>query len=185
MMTTLLFTLAALAGTVLPPASTADWMTDEGGILELKLAHLEKARPDGGILRLDRNKRVMVWEGADSEVGCKQHVEALFADVAGASVGGEACFTVTLKKGKLKRLDLMPLPHGALLFDRYEVKGGGTGLQSSMDGAALRGHDGETLRLNGAAGAAGPSAKRKELSEAVVRDCKKAVAAIQEALAPR
>jgi hypothetical protein len=40
-------TLTALAGNAPAADLSPDWMTDEGGVLELKLAHDDKGRPDG------------------------------------------------------------------------------------------------------------------------------------------
>ena len=38
----------------------------------------DKDRPDGGLLRLDRNKRLVLWQGIPGDIGCKLKVEAKF-----------------------------------------------------------------------------------------------------------
>lgn len=60
-------------------APTADpareWMSDEDGVLELKLAHLEKDAVDGGVLRIDRSGRKLTWSGIPGEMGCKSKID--------------------------------------------------------------------------------------------------------------
>jgi len=99
---TMLVAITGIAlGTNAPAADLSpDWMSDEGGVLELKLAHNDKDRPDGGLLRLDRNKRLVLWQGIPGDIGCKLKVEAKFEDVEAVRVGDGAGFTVELKHGR-------------------------------------------------------------------------------------
>jgi hypothetical protein len=57
-----------------------DWVTDHDGVLELKLAHKERGRPDGGILRIDSARSLIFWEGIPGELGCHLKVEAPFSE---------------------------------------------------------------------------------------------------------
>src|SRR5512132_128425 len=92
--TTILVAITVVVlGTNAPAADLSpDWMSDEGGVLELKLAHNDKDRLDGGVLRLDRNKRLLLWPGIPGDIGCKVKVEAKFEDVEAVRVGDGAGF---------------------------------------------------------------------------------------------
>ncbi len=162
-------------------ASDADWLTDDGNVLELKLAHLDKNGPDGGILRIDRGKKVVSWDGIPGEIGCKLKVEATFDDVKSVSLDDyQAGFVVELKKGKTKKLVLIPVPHAMALMTRADVKE--VGLQTSMANAGLRDSAGDGIRTGGSVGGAGPAAKKVELPKEVVADTRKAADAVLEAL---
>ena len=113
----------ALAGPALPPGvaphqagvaqpSSADWMSETDDVLELKLAHEEKGRPDGGTLRIDSTKRLLLWEGIPGEFGCKLRVEASFDEVDDISVSELAGFVLALKRDKNKKLVLIPRRSG-------------------------------------------------------------------------
>jgi hypothetical protein len=169
-------TLAASA----PAADvTADWMTDEGGVLELKLAHNDKDRPDGGLLRVDRNRRLLLWEGIPGDIGCKLRIEAKFDDVVAVRFGDEAGFTVELKNGKPRKLVLIPVLHAEWFLKQYGIQ---EGLATAMAHTEyLRGPDGK-MTPSGSAASAGPSIKRVPLPEAVVRDSRRAAEAILAAM---
>jgi hypothetical protein len=164
------------------PADEADWLVDDGNVLELKLAHLDRPRPDGGILRIDRGKRLLSWEGIARETGCKLKVEASFEDVKSVEIDEQqAGFTLRLKRGKPKELVLIPVEHVAAFALRPELKTGG--LQTALANAPLRGPGGDPMQASGSAAGAAPSAKKLELPAEVVAATRKAVAAIRGALA--
>ena len=167
-------------GTMAPAADLSpDWMSDEGGVLELKLAHNDKDRPDGGLLRLDRNKRLVLWQGIPGDIGCKLKVEAKFEDVEAVRVGDGAGFTLELKHGKPRKLVLIPVPHAEWFLKQYGVQ---EGLATAMANTEyLRGPGGK-MTPNGAAASAGPSIKKVELPEAVVRDTRRAANAVLAAM---
>jgi hypothetical protein len=157
-------------------------MTDEGGVLELLLAHRDDDRVDGGTLRVDRVKRVVSWTGAPNEVGCKRSFEATFADVK--SVEEErtfAGFHLALRQGRRKDWTLIPLPHVTYLLKEPAVMEGD--LQHRANDANLVGPDGAPLRIGGEAGGVGPRVKKQELPDDVDRDIRKAIAALRDALA--
>jgi hypothetical protein len=170
--------LAAVGGGLL--AADADWLTDDGTVVELKLAHMDKDRLDGGILRIDRAKRLVLWEGVPGDIGCKAKVEAKFEDVKSVDTDDrQAGFELEVKKGNPRKLRLIPLPHAALLLQQAQVTGGS--LQNSMDNAGVTGPDGLPMKVGGSSGG-GPSTKRLQLPKEAVADTQKAVDAIKQAL---
>jgi hypothetical protein len=177
----LVATTAVALATNAPAADVSpDWMSDEGGVLELKLAHSDKDRPDGGVLRLDRNKKLLTWEGIPGDIGCKQKVEAKFDDVEAVRVGDGAGFTVELKHGKPKKLVLIPVLHAEWFLRQYSVR---EGLATTMAHSEnVQGPDGSKMTPSGGAASAGPSIKKVDLPEAVVRDTRRAANAVLAAL---
>lgn len=173
----LLLVLASGPGVV--SAQSSDWLSDEGGVLELKVAQVESGHLCGALLRVDRNKRSFLNEGISGDMGCKAKVEASFDDVKSVETGSDAGVNVELKKGKPKKFTVMPLPHAQLLLQQGQVKGGG--LAQGMETSGVRGPDGDSMKVSGSAAGA-PTIKKVELPRAVVDDTKKAAAAIREAL---
>lgn len=172
----LVVTIGAAAGAF---AQSPDWMIDDQGVLELKLAQDEKDRPCGAVLRMDRNKRVLLYEGIPGEVGCKAKIEAVFGDVKSVTTGPQAGFTLELKTGKPRRLILIPVPHALWFAQQRQVRGGG--LSQGMEGVDARGPDGGAVHVSGSAAGA-PRLKKVDLPKPVVDDTKKAAAAIREVL---
>jgi hypothetical protein len=174
----------ALAGVQDPagvaPPSSADWMSEDEGVLELKLAHEEKARPDGGTLRIDSRRRTVLWEGIPGEFGCKLEVEASFDDVKDISVSELAGFVLELKTGKNRKLVLIPVPHAWWFVQQWRTQDGSFA-QNIPDGA-LRDHDGTGMAISGAEGGAGPRVKHREIPKDVVKDTRKAANAIRAEL---
>jgi hypothetical protein len=171
-------TAAALATSAPAADLSADWMTDEGGVLELKLAHNDKDRPDGGLLRVDRNKRLLLWEGIPGDIGCKLRVEAKFDDVVAVRFGDGAGFTVELK-GKPRKLVLIPVPYAEWFLKQYGIQ---EGLATAMANTEYLQGPGGKMTPSGAAASAGPSIKKVELPEAVVRDSRRAAEAVLAAM---
>jgi hypothetical protein len=179
-MYTMLVVAAALAAGAVTEVNP-DWMTDEGGVLELKLAHNDKDRPDGGLLRVDRNRRLLLWEGIPGDIGCRLKVEAKFEDVEAVKVGDEAGFTVELKKGRPRKLVLIPVPYVEWFIKQYRVREG-VGTAMAQAPVELRGPGGDKLTPSGSAASAGPSIKKVELPEGVVRDTRRAASAVLAAM---
>lgn len=172
-----LLCLLALA----PAGWTADaeWMADEAGVLDIKVALAEKGGACGAALILDRTKKTLLLEGAPGEIGCKLKVEESFTDVKSVKTGDGAGFLVELKKGKQKKLLMIPVVHVQWLLSQPMVGGSfGQAVQSSN----LTGPDGEPIRVGGAAGGVGPTVKKVELPKDVVADTEKAVQAVRQAL---
>jgi hypothetical protein len=183
--------LATLAGSPLsqgaardqasaPPSSPADWMSETDGVLELRLAHEEKARPDGGTLRIDSRKGLVLWEGIPGEFGCKLKVEASFDDVKDISMTELAGFVLELKSGKNKKLVLIPVPHAWWFNEQWSGKSGN--ISQRIPEGAMHGHDGDSFGVSGSAAGAGTSVKHKEIPKPVVDDTRKAANAIRAAL---
>jgi hypothetical protein len=164
-----------------PAAGSPDWMSDEHGVLELRLAHLHPGRIDGGTLRLDRTKRLVEWIGAPGEIGCKDKVEARFDDVKSVAVDEVAPgFLLELKTGKPKSLRLIPLPHAQWLLKQPKMQEAiATAMKYGTEG--LNTPDGKMAPTGSAAGG-GPTLKTVEIPKDVAADTKKAVDALKEAL---
>jgi len=179
-MTKTLLIMAAAAGLAASaPAADPEWMTDEGGVLELKLAHNDKDRPDGGLLRVDRNKRLLLWEGIPGDIGCKLKVEAKFEDVEAVRLADGAGLTIELKKGKPKRLVLLPVPYAEWFLKQYGVQ---EGLATAMANTEYLQGPGGKMTPSGAAASAGPSIKKVPLPEELVRDTRRAADAVLVAM---
>jgi hypothetical protein len=172
----------ALAPPLAFGAGNSDWLTDESGVLELKLAHLDKNGPDGGILKLDRTKRTVLWQGAGGDdIACKVKVEISFDDVKDVSTASGPGFILDLKKGKPKRLTLIPVFHVRWLIDGYKTTFVGS-QQGLKDSGVMRGPDGVGTGMNGDAASAGPTLKAVQLPKDVVADTQQAVDQILSAL---
>lgn len=162
------------------PSSSAEWMSTEDGVLELKLAHEEKGRPDGGTLRVDENRRLVVWEGIPGEFGCKLKVEAPFDDVDGIRVTDQAGFVLEFKRGKNKRLVLIPVPHAWWFKQQWSTQDGKLG--TNIPEGTMRDHDGSPMAVGGAAGGAGPRLRHREIPKDVASATLKAANAVHMAL---
>jgi len=183
--------LAMLAGPALPqgtardkasdpPSKPADWMSENDGVLELKLAHDEKKRPDGGTLRIDSRHGVLLWEGIPGEFGCKLKVEASFEDVKDITVNEEAGFVLELKSGKNRRLVLIPVPHAWWFTEQWTGRSGN--IAQRIPEGTMHGHDGESMGVSGASAGAGTSVKHREIPKPVVADTRLAANAVRAAL---
>ena len=129
---TVLFSLApAPAASPLPAAAL--W-TDDGTILEVPLAHRDRDRIDAGILRVDRRRRVLTWEGLPEEIGCGLRVEAPLDDVRGIAESREVGLTLQLRSGPLRELVLIPPAHFALLAQPTVRKRGGLSREEAIAG---------------------------------------------------
>src|SRR5262249_60794242 len=154
-------------------AGDADWLTDENGILALKLAHLDKNGPDGGILKVDRQKHLVLWEGAGGDMSCKSKFEVPFDDVKSVAKADGPGFVLELKKGKPKNLTLIPVFYANWLVDGYKVAGMGS-QQAMSESPYMRGPGGN-IGANGNAASGGPTVKKVELPKDVVADTQQAV----------
>lgn len=161
-------------------AGETDWMTDEGGVVDIKVALADKGAACGGALMIDRNKKMLVFEGAPGEIGCKLKLEEPFAEIKSVKTGDGAGFLLELKKGKQKKLLMIPVVHVQWLLAQPMAAGGGLG--QSMESSGMRGPDGEPIRVGGAAGGVGPSVKKVEIPKNVAADTEKAARTIREAL---
>ena len=162
----------------LPGVSPTEWMSEEGGLLELKLAHREPSRPDGGVLRVDTLRRLVLWEGIPGELGCRQRIEASFEEVKSVRTASDGGFELQLRDGR--KLAFLPLPHAAWFGKRGKVDHGDLAhLAQNVD---LTGPDGGSLPLSGSAGSTAPRIERVRLPDEVAFDIRRAVDAVREAL---
>ena len=162
------------------PPGSAEWMSEDEGILELKLAHEEKGRPDGGTLRVDGNRRLVVWEGIPGEFGCKLKVEASFDEIGVISVSDQAGFVIEFKNGKNRKLVLIPVPHAWWFKQQWTTQDGKLG--TNVPEGSMRDHDGSPVAVGGAAGGVGPRIKHREIPKDVAAATLKAANAIRMAL---
>jgi hypothetical protein len=160
-------------------AAEVEWMSDDGGVLDIKVALADKGAACGANLVLDRNKKTILVEGAPGEIGCKLKIEEPFAEVKSVKTGDGAGFLLELKKGKQKKLLMIPVVHVQWLLSQ-PMAGESFGQAASSMG--VMGPDGEPVRVGGASGGVGPSVKKVELPKEVVEDTGKATRAIREAL---
>jgi hypothetical protein len=160
------------------PLTTADWLTEGGGVLELKLAHQEPDRADGGILRVDALRRLLLWDGIEGELGCRQRIEASFEDVKSVKTGREAGFVVELRDRR--RFTFLPLPHAAWFAKQARTPD--TRLSTLAREGALTGPDGGDLFVNGGAASTAPRIERVRLPDEVAYDIRRAVDTVREAL---
>jgi hypothetical protein len=182
------FALSALLATLTVSGGPAraekgvapDWIAEHGGTLELKLAHQESNGPDGGILRVDPTRRLVLWEGIPGELGCKLNVEASFDDIKGVRARTEGGFAVELRREKAPKLVFMPLPD-APWFDK-STRVVENQLAQVMRSLPLTGPDGQPMPLNGATAFGGAQVKHVDLPPEVMADVSMAVTLIRGAL---
>lgn len=168
---------AALAlGSALLPAGEPDWLQDDGRVLEMRLAHREADRVDGGTLRVDRARRLVTWQGAPNEVGCRRPWESSFVGVGGVKVDAPG-FVIVLRQGPVKEMRLAPLPHFAELLGKPHIGGVAPNVKE-----ALKGPDGDPVPLGGSGASTTPSVGRVPASPSMQRDTRRAVSAILDAL---
>ncbi len=93
-----------------------DWLVeDAAGVVRLRLAHGEPQRPDGGTLVLDPNRRVLEWEGAPGELGCRRALEVPFARVRTLRAESQGVLRLELRGEARGAWEFVPLPHAAWL----------------------------------------------------------------------
>lgn len=102
-------------------------------------------------------------------------------DVDSVSSGDEAGFSVRFKKGKPRKLVLLPVPHARWFVDQWRVGPGGLATPMKYGPTDLQGPGGKAAPSGDAAGAAA-SSKRVPLPPEVVADTKTAVERILASL---
>ena len=170
--------LAILLDASLPPPR--DWLAVRNGAVELALAHREADGLDGGILTVDPQRRVVMWEGIEGDLGCRAKVEAAFDDVRSVSVG-EPGFALEFRKGKAPRMLLIPRPHAQWLLKERRVRNPSPISRLARDGR-MAGPDGESLAPSGSSASTAPALEHLDLPSAVSADTRAAVDAIRDAL---
>lgn len=182
-------TLQALASVLLGAGTVASagtqaatlpaWVFDEGGVLELLLAHEEPGGdPDVGVLRVDPHRRRLSWEGI-GEQACPRVAEVAFEEVRAVKQRRGAGFVVELRGEQARSLVLIPLPDGTWLRPQYTlVPGRLDNFLESSDVFAGRGE----ARSTRAPGASAPNFTPAEAPAAVVASSREAVDRLLAAL---
>ena len=158
------------------PLEDEDWIVDDGRVVVLLLAHRDVGKVDGGTLRVDRERRVVTWEGAPNEIGCRRPWQASFDDVEDVKAE-EPGFLIALRKASEKEARLVPLPHFSALVGQGRAVSVSPGVKES-----LKGPDGDYAPLSGTGGSTAPVLQRRTLPPQVQQDSGRAVEAILRAL---
>jgi hypothetical protein len=161
-------------------AADVEWLIeDRAGVLELRLAHAERTRPDGGVLRIDPNRRVVTWQGIPGELGCRQKLEAPFSRIRVVRDEPNGVLRLEVQGEPRDRWLFVPLPHAAWLARASSsvVEGFAPGLRDS-----LRGPDGFALPIGGSAAFAGPQTRTDIVPVEVTSDVRLAVERIRQGL---
>ncbi len=161
-----------------PPPAAALW-TDDGTILEVPLAHRDRDRIDAGILRVDRRRRVLTWEGLPEEIGCGLRVEARLDDVRGIAESRGVGLTLLLRSGPVRELVLIPPAHFALLAQPTVRKRGGFSREEAIAGRLK--NDDVYADAAGSGAFGGPTGKVVLVPEEVRRDVRAVVAILRSA----
>ena len=159
------------------PSPDALW-SDDGTVLEIPLAHKDRDRVDAGLLRLDRRRRLLTWEGAPGAIGCALRVEASFDDVAVAEALGPG-FVLTLSAGPVRDMTLIPPAHFALLQGPPVRARGGISREEAIAGGLK--NDDVYADATGSGAFRGPASRVVALPEAARRDTRSVLAILRSA----
>ena len=140
---------SALAGDA--AHGVAPWFSDDGRFVEMRLAHRDFDRVDGGTLSIDRERRVLVWQGAPNEIGCRRPFEAPLDAVTEVALD-EPGFRLRLSQGPVKEMKLIPLPHFAWLLAPKTRGGVGPNVREQ-----LKGPDRDRMPIGGSGASTLPS----------------------------
>lgn len=156
--------------------TTSAWFSDDGRVVEMRLAHRDFDRVDGGTLRIDRERRVLVWQGAPNEIGCRRPFEAPLDAVTEVALD-EPGFHLRLSQGPVKDMKLIPLPHFAWLLTPKTRGGIGPSVREQ-----LKGPDRDRMPIGGSGASTLPSGPGPAPPPEVKQDSTRAVGAIRDAL---
>jgi hypothetical protein len=163
-----------------PPAPDTGWLGLQAGFVELALAHDHGGgRLDGGLLTVDPNRRVVLWQGIPGPMGCPDRIEARFDDVRRVEAADGPGLRVQFRKPIGRTLVLIPRPHARWLRERPRVTDPST--MSRVANEAAQGPSGN-IPLIGDMVSAGPTVQRMDLPRDVTADTRIAIDAIREAL---
>ena len=173
---------AAAAPAAAAPAAV-DWMIeDPAGVLQVRLAHAEPRRPpDGGVLRVDPNRRVVTWEGVASEVGCRQELEAPFARVRAVRVEPQGVLRLEVRGEPRDRWVFVPLPHAAWLVQTSSAMA--LGFLPGMRDTLVRGdRDSSPMPASGSAAFMGAQLRQDLVPPEVLSDVRRASERVRASL---
>lgn len=181
--------VAGLIGGSSHAADTSLWMSLDGTVLELKLAHDEGGQPDGGLLRINPTSRTVTWAGIPGELGCRETLQVPFESVRAVRLAKGAGFVLQVKDHKT--LTFLPVVHAPWFQRQFEVKSSWDQSvnQAIKEGriatAEPKGGAGGSVNpfgVNGDAAFGGPKIQHVALPEDVVADTRLAVDGILDAL---
>jgi hypothetical protein len=175
-----LIVLLALAGRAGSAEDTDSWLIeDRAGVLQIRLAHAERTRPDGGVLTVDPNRRVVTWEGIPGELGCRRKLEVPFARVRAVRDDPEGVVRLEVKGEPRDRWVFVPLPHAAwlALASSRVFEGLGPAVRDS-----LAGPDGFALPVGGAARFGGVQLRPDTVPPEIAADARVAVERVRQSL---
>jgi hypothetical protein len=158
----------------------ADWLVeDRARVLHLRLAHAERPRPDGGVLVVDPNRRVVTWEGIPGDLGCRQKLEVPFARIRAVRDEPEGVLRLEVKGEPRDRWVFVPLPHAAWLTraSSRAFQGFGPELRDSFVGP-----DGFPMPASGAALFGGVQLRPDIVPVDVLSDVRLAVEHVRQGL---
>jgi hypothetical protein len=173
-------TLLAGLGRAAAADDAAEWLIeDRAGVLHLRLAHAERGRPDGGVLVVDPNRRVVTWEGIPGELGCPRKLEAPFARIRAARDEPEGVLRLEVKGEPRGRWVFVPLPHAAWLTSASSraFQGFGPELRDSLVGP-----DGFPMPAGGSAAFGGVQLRPDIVPADVASDVRLAVERVRRGL---
>jgi len=183
--------LVLLAGALVPCAKARgddggtggagiEWLLEgRSGVLELRLVHDEQRRADGGVLHVDPNRRIVLWEGIPGERGCRQKLEVPFSAVRAVRDEAQGEIRLEIKGQPRDRWLFVPLPHAAWVARLSSAVQNGIA-QGVRD--AMVGTDGAPLPVGGFAAFAGPQVRRDVVPLEVAADVRLGVDRMRQAL---
>jgi hypothetical protein len=174
-------TVSASPATEAP--APADWMAEgPAGVLRLRLAHAEPGRrPDGGVLRVDPNRRLVAWDGVAGEVGCRRKLEAPFDRVRAVRVDPLGLLRLEVRGEPRESWVFVPLPHAAWLVQTAAAvtRGFLPDLRSTF---VLGDRDGTPMPPSGSAAFMGAQVRQDLVPADVLADVRLAVERVRATL---
>jgi hypothetical protein len=160
--------------------SGIEWLLESRpGVLELRLVHDEQRRADAGVLRIDANARVVMWEGIPGERGCRQKLEAPFGSVRAVRDEPQGEIRLEVKGQPRDRWLFVPLPHAGWVARLSSAIT--SGMRADLR-ESLVGPDGFPLPVGGSAQFAGPQVRRDVVPGEVMADVRLGVDRIRRVL---
>jgi Bacterial Ig-like domain len=154
-----------------------EWITEDGGSLQLKLVRMG---PCGGVLTVDSIRRLVQWEGAPGRIGCRDGFEVPFDDVKAVRTRSQGGFVFQVKGSRARMLELVPLPYGDWFAQEARISDPAvTQALQGITGPDSRGGDPQTLPNNLATT---PTIKRVAIPKELTADSKRAIDRILEML---
>jgi hypothetical protein len=161
-------------------AGTLGWLAeDAAGVVRLRLAHAEAARPDGGTLVVDPNRKLLEWQGAPVENGCRRALEVPFARVRAMRAEPQGVLRLELR-GEGGSWEFVPLPHVAWLT--RTSKAIARGFMPDLRDTFVTGGDDTPMPASGSAAFMGAQVRADLVPPEVAADVRLAAEVVRKAL---